>query len=63
MQDPILLAFRKRLKKRGYTNISIYRCMSLTGESGYYRVTCNEPLANTYVNVVYPLVAFHKLMR
>ena len=63
MQDPILLAFRKRLKKRGYTNISIYQTDSITGEKGYYRVDCNEPLANTRISAVYPLATFHKLMR
>ncbi len=61
MQDSILLAFRKRLKKRGYTDISIVRAPS-EGKD-YYRVYANEPLAGVRIIKAYPLITFSKLMR
>ena len=61
MQDPILLAFRKRLKKRGYYDISI--CRAPSEGKDYYRVYCNEPLAGVRIVKAYPLTTFHRLMR
>ena len=65
MQDASIMAFRKRLKKRGYTNISIVRCKDKTRENykNFYTVTANEPLANQKIVVEYPFVAFYWLMR
>ena len=65
MQDTVIMAFRKRLKKRGYTNISIIRCKDKTRENykNFYTVSANEPLANQRVSVEYPLLTFSCLMR
>lgn len=60
MQHRILLAFRKRLKNRGYTNISI--CRSKTIQDNYI-VTAREPLANVKVSIEYSLSTFSHLMR
>ena len=60
MQNTILLAFRKRLKNRGYTNISICRCKD---HNNCYVCTCNEPLSNTPVRCEYSLEIYSKLMR
>ena len=64
MQTQSIMAFRKRLKKRGYTNISIIRCKDKTRENykNFYTVTANEPLANQKIVVEYPLIAFDFLM-
>ena len=65
MQDKILLAFRKRLKNRGYTDISIYRVAVI--EDGFrklkYQVSCKEPLNKTPVIVTHELIQFHYLLR
>lgn len=66
MQDKILLAFRKRLKNRGYTDISICRRREIdeTGMLHYkYQVTCKEPLNHTPVIVKHELMQFHYLLR
>ena len=59
------MAFRKRLKKRGYKNISIVRCKDKTRENykNFYIVTAIEPLADQKIVVEYPLIAFDFLMR
>lgn len=60
MQNKILLSFRKRLKNRGYTEISIY-------QSKYnpqnYIVRAREPLSNQFITCEYPLLKFNELMR
>lgn len=65
MQHHFLLAFRKRLAKRGYYNISI--CKARDNENNYkkdlYVVTATEPLTNTVVSAEYSLSTFHSLMR
>ena len=65
MQTQSIMAFRKRLKKRGYKNISIVRCKDKTREKykNFYTVTANEPLADQKIVVEYPLIAFDFLMR
>lgn len=60
MQHAILLAFRKRLKNRGYTDISIYQSKF---NPQNYIVRAREPLANEVIIVEYPLLKFNELMR
>lgn len=57
-QDNIIMAFRKRLSKRGYTDISIYRL-----HADQYQVTAREPLANQTVVVRLKRMQMHYLMR
>lgn len=45
------MAFRKRLKKRGYKDVSI----KFNKESGLYVISALEPLANTLINVEYSI--------
>lgn len=59
MQQVTIMAFRKRLKKRGYTEISIYR----DKETGLYIVKAKEPLANAIVSCEYSIVAMYHAMR
>lgn len=61
MQHRILLAFRKRLKNRGYTEISIYQ--SKFHPQNYYIVRVREPLSNQFITCEYPLLKFNELMR
>lgn len=66
-QNHILLAFRKRLKKRGYTDIHIYNTYNID-ENGkkdysYYEVNAIEPLSNTRVSVTDKMDNFSKYMR
>lgn len=51
MQNPVIMAFRKRLKKRGYKDVSI----KFNKESGLYVISALEPLANTLINVEYSI--------
>ena len=48
MQDPIVMAFRKRMKSYGYTEIKIYKLRPFNGK---YLVTAVEPLAHVQVSV------------
>lgn len=65
MQHHILLAFRKRLSKRGYRNISICKARDENNniKSDVYVVTATEPLTNTVVSAEYHLASFYHLMR
>lgn len=47
MQNNIVMAFRKRLKKRGYENISIYKYP----RGNIYDIRAIEPLGGTPVKV------------
>lgn len=60
MQHRILLAFRKRLKNRGYTEISIYQSKF---HPQNYIVMAREPLSNQFITCEYPLLKFNELMR
>lgn len=59
MQRTIVMAFRKRLKKRGYSEVSIVKIK----DSSSYKVKAIEPLAGVFVEVEYSEVemshAFH----
>lgn len=48
MQSTTVMAFRKRMKSHGYTEISIYKIRPFTGN---YLVFAREPLTNSYVSV------------
>lgn len=48
MQCPCIMAFRKRLSKRGYREISIKR---VKDSSDIYVVTAVEPLAHQQITV------------
>lgn len=65
MQDSCIGAFRKRLRKRGYTGISIVRCKDKTKKDykEFYIVSAFEPLAHQKVSVEYRLLDFYYLMR
>ncbi len=60
MQNKILLSFRKRLKNRGYNEISIYQ-NKLNPQN--YIVRAREPLSNQFITCEYPLLKFNELMR
>lgn len=62
MQCPVLLAFRKRLKKRGYTDIHIKRFKNDDGKE-LYSCSAIEPLSGTRVTTVRSVIAFYYLMR
>lgn len=47
MQNSIVMAFRKRMKSHGYTDIKIYKMRPF---NGYYFVTAVEPLSRTKVS-------------
>lgn len=51
MQSPVIMAFRKRLGKRGYREISIFKIK----DSANYRVTATEPLGGVLVTAEYSL--------
>lgn len=55
MQPPIVMAFRKRLKKKGYTDIKIKK----SKVSSNYVVTAIEPLADTECYREYCLHSMH----
>lgn len=65
MQCPILLAFRKRLSNRGYTDIHIkqarYHCGSV--KKDFYIVTACEPLTKTIVSGEFHVITLYYLMR
>lgn len=62
-QDVIVMAFRKRLKKRGYTGIRIEKLPTPPGEVGLYLVQALEPLAGFGVQVEMTLHAMISSMR
>lgn len=58
MQPTLIMAFRKRMKKRGYTNISIKLL-----KNGLYKVSANEPLGYVLVSVEYSLLDMRSAFR
>ena len=64
MQDTILLAFRKRAKNRGYTNIHIVQARDRCGIiKDHYTVLAVDPLSGSYVKATYSLLQFQSLLR
>lgn len=64
MQDHILLAFRKRAKNRGYTNIHIVQARDRFGPiKDYYIVSAVDPLSGSFVQASYSILQFHSLLR
>lgn len=59
MQNVHILAFRKRLKKRGYTNISIKK----KKDSDLYIVSAVEPLAKVDIVTSYSIYDMSKSFR
>ena len=59
-QPASLLAFRKRLKNKGYYDIHIFKDAEVKGN---YIVSAVEPLANTNVKTSLSLLSFSYLMR
>ena len=55
MQNNSIMAFRKRLKKRGYTDIKIKMSypVKLIGDFPLYYVEATEPLAKARIKVYY----------
>ena len=60
LQDPIVMAFRKRMKSCGYTDITIYK---MSPFNGFYRVSAVEPLSKAKVSVKYDLCDMHNAFR
>lgn len=60
MQDPIVMAFRKRMKSHGYTRIEIYKMRPF---SGFYLVKAVEPLSSACVSVKMDHVDMHNAFR
>jgi len=54
MQHVVIMAFRKRLKKRGYAEISIKR-VEMSDKQNYI-VRAVEPLSKTVVTCEYSLI-------
>lgn len=65
MQCPVLLAFRKRLSNRGYTDIHIRRAVDDDGKikPDRYVVTAVEPLSETVVSVEYSVIHLANMFR
>ena len=59
MQSNIVMAFRKRLKKTGYEDISIKQMRGEGIPAGEYTVTAIEPLAGMKITAYYTLSAMH----
>ena len=60
MQDPIVMAFRKRMKSHGYTSIEIYKMRPF---NGYYSVTAVEPLSHVKVSVKFDHIDMNNSFR
>lgn len=58
MQDKILLALRKRLSKRGYTNIHISK-----EKEDIYKICAVEPLSKKEVETYASIIQANNLMR
>ena len=58
MQSSTVMAFRKRLKSRGYTDICIKRAEKHSDIN--YTVTAVEPLTRAVVSCEYDLGAMHR---
>lgn|GEM_PF-2541053 len=64
MQTNTVMAFRKRMKKRGYTYISIYKSKKLKYMySPEYKVSAREPLANTLITTVIHINDMNEMFR
>lgn len=65
MQPVTVLAFRKRLKKRGYKEISITLNVDPVTHryDGKYLVCAREPLAGVFVNRVCSIEFMHNAFR
>ena len=63
MQHPVVLAFRKRLIKRGYTCVSIFREKDHGIYTGNYIVTAIEPLGCNVVSSVFSLSGLYHAFR
>lgn len=63
MQDIVVGAFRKRLSKRGYSNISIKRVRSPFISSERYLVSAREPLAFEFVSVELSIESMYHMFR
>lgn len=61
MQDIIVMAFRKRLKKRGYRDVSIRRLKD--EEKEIYLVTAVEPLGDTLISSKYGIMKMYHTFR
>ena len=59
MQSNTVMAFRKRLKKRGYANVSIF----WSSYHKKYRVEAVEPLAHFRVSVLLDEIDMHNAFR
>lgn len=57
-QNNIVMAFRKRLKKRGYSDVSIFRL-----RSGRYRVSAVDPLVGILLVKFFTLEELNQMMR
>lgn len=60
MQAPIVMAFRKRMKACGYTQIEIYKKRPF---NGVYLVSAVEPLVHVRVRADYDHFAMHNSFR
>ena len=59
-QSPVIMAFRKRLKKRGYTDISIVR---VYGYMDRFKVSACDPLFHRYGHIELTLTEMFDLFR
>ena len=60
MQDPVVMAFRKRMKHHGYTEIEICKMRPF---NGIYLVRAIEPLSHTRVSVQLTLAGMQQHFR
>ena len=60
MQDPIVMAFRKRMKHHGYTQIEIYKKKPF---QGVYLVRAVEPLSSSRVSCDYTHIQMEHAFR
>ena len=62
-QNKTVMAFRKRLKNAGYTEITIYKIYKNGKWTEKYEVQANEPLGNTRITTELYEIDLHTKFR
>lgn len=62
-QSTTVMAFRKRLKNHGYTNISIKEQRGYFAKPDTYNIRAIEPLGKTIIKVEYTITEMHHSFR
>lgn len=62
-QNKTIMAFRKRLKNAGYTEITIYKIYKNGKWTNEYEIQANEPLGDTRIKIKLHEIDLHKKFR